>query len=643
MSQMYGYAGNILRVDLSTGTVSNIPTENYTDKFLGGRGIAVKIHWDEVPAAVKAFDPENRLVFMTGPLCCVHGFASSRWQVSGKSPIHNQFSYCNLGGTWGYQLKSAGYDGLIVHGKADSLVYLVIENGKVELKNASYLKGKGAIDTRQILQEEIGKSFCVAAIGAAGENMVHFATLTSDLDSSGSGGLGAVMGSKNLKAIAVSGNNKFEVADNERVQLLRKRVKELRPPFADWPVMLPKERVKKEICKGCTGCFRSTYTAEDGQVGKYICQSAFYYEVRSMRYYGEPSEVSFKATKLCDNYGMDTRAVETLIMWLVRCYKAGIITEDECGVPFTKLGSLEFIETLLRKISFRTGFCDLLAEGTLKAAENIGQGSEKFITDYMTKTGENSIYGARLYLTTGLFYAMEPRLPIQMLHEVSMQGMMWAARVSQTGHVLGDSSSENYMTSDVIRAIGKRFWGDEICADFSTYDGKAMAAARIQDRQFAKECLVLCDFAWPIYHTPATEDHVGDPSLESQICSAVTGRDIDEIELYKIAERVWNLKRAILTREGRKGRIDDNIEEFNFTVPLKGDFGNPKCIVPGKDGEVFSREGMVVDKTEFEKMKDEYYSIRGWDVETGFQTRLKLDELGLAEVADELELRGLVK
>ncbi len=644
MAQEKGYSGKILRVNLSSGEITTAPTEKYAKRFLGGRGIALKIHWDEVPPAIKALDPENRLVFMTGPVAGVPGFAGSRWQVSGKSPVHDQWSYCNLGGAWGAQLKFAGYDGIIIQGKSNKLVYLLIEDDKVELRDASPLKGKGAITTRRQLKAELGNSFRVVAVGAAGEQGVHFATLTADQDSSGSGGLGAVMGSKNLKAIAVSGHGKVGIAHRDAVRDLRKELKKFKSRPGIWPTMLDQERIKKDLCFGCiNGCMRATYTPEKGEAGKYICQSAMFYEVRGQRHYGEVTDVSFKANKLCDDYGVDTRAVEAIIMWLVRCYKSGVLGEEETGLPFSKIGSLEFIDALLRKIAFREGFGDILADGTIKAAEKTGKGSEKFITDYMARSGEILVYGARLYLTTGLLYAFDPRLPIQQLHEVSMQALAWAAReIGMGGEYADESSPFHYMTSVLFRKIAKRFWGDEICADFSTYEGKARAAAKIQDRQFAKECLILCDFSYPVIHSPVTEDHVGDPTLESRICEAVTGRDIDEKGLYREGERAFNLQRAILAREGRRGREYDRIEEFNFSMPLKGEWGNPECLVPGKGGEPFSRKGLVVDRDEFEKMKDEFYDIRGWDVATGFQTRAKLVELDLADVADGLEREGLL-
>lgn len=635
MADGKGYTNKILRVDLSTGELKDVPTESYTGRFLGGRGIAAKVHWDEVSPETDAFDPENRLCVMTGPLCGVPGFATSRWQVSGKSPLYNTFSYCNLGGAWGAQLKFAGYDGLILHGKSDRLVSLMIDDGKVELKDANELKGKGAIQTREKLKENYGKSFRVVAVGAAGENMVSFSTLLADSDSCGSGGLGAVMGSKNLKAIAVRGGGKVEVADDEEVANLRKLVRDSKSKPREWVSMLSKEQIKKQICFGCIdGCIRQTFSPSTGDAGKYMCQSALFYEIRAQRYYGEVTEVSYHANKMCDDYGMDTRAVETMIMWLSRAFRAGVLSEEETGLPFSKMGSREFIQTLLHNIAFRDGFGDVLAHGTVKAAEIVGQDSDRFITDYMIATGENEVYGPRLYITTGLLYAMEPRMPIQQLHEISIINMQWAARE------LGQD--DNYLTSEVLREIGAKFWDSELAADYSTYEAKAQAAAKIQDRQYAKEALIVCDFSWPILHSPATSDHVGDPTLESRICAAVTGLDIDEQGLYRVGERIFNLQRAILVREGKKGREHDSLEEFCFTVPLKGDYGNPECLVPGKDGKSFSRKGMVVDRSEFEKMKDEFYQIRHWDVSTGLQTRAQLEDLDLGDVAETMAREGLL-
>ncbi|KAF0123671.1 MAG: Tungsten-containing aldehyde ferredoxin oxidoreductase Aor [bacterium] len=625
MSKLKGYTGSILRIDLSARKIYKTPTMEYADLFIGGRGIGCKIYWDEVPPEADAFHPENRMIFLTGPLCGIPGFAGARWQVCAKSPLHNRFSYCNLGGSWGVYLKFAGYDALVVHGKADRPIYLYINNDVVEIRDASCFWTKGAIDTREALKKELGNSFRIVSIGPAGENRVTFAILLADNDATGGSGLGAVMGSKNLKAIAVYGKGKVDVASPERAKELKKRVSELtRGMTLSLPTVFASDKIKKDSCYGCTHeCIRSTFHGKSGRKGKFMCQAALFYQTRAQRYYGEDNEVPFEATKLCDNYGLDTHPVETMIMWLSRCYNANVLNEKQTALPLSKIGSLEFVEKLIRDISRRDGFGDLLANGTHRAAGALGPSAKNLIKDYITRTGYNPVYGARMFITTALFYAMEPRLPIQQLHEISILGMLWAAQAA--GH------DNNYITSQVFRVIADRFWGSKIAADFSTYEGKALAAAKIQDRQYAKESLILCDFIWPIMHTGITEDHVGDPTLESKVYSAVTGKEIDEEGLYGIGERIFNLQRAILIREGHKGREDDTLEDFNFDIPLKGDFLNEDCLLPGEDGKPFSRKGMVLDRKGFDKMKDEYYHIRGWDVSTGLQTLGKLRELKLLE------------
>lgn len=164
----------------------------------------------------------------------------------------------------------------------------------------------------------------------------------------------------------------------------------------------------------------------------------------------------------------------------------------------------------------------------------------------------------------------------------------------------------------------------------------------IQDRQYAKECLVLCDYLWPITDLESSEDHVGDPALESKILSAVTGDDIDELGLYGIGERVFNLQRAILAREGHCGRAFDDLPDYCFNEPLEYDHLNPGCLVPGRNGEVISRQGSVVDRSGFERMKDEYYDLRRWDAATGLQTGTTLEQLQLGDIANDLEHRGLI-
>ena len=645
MASEFGYAGKILKVDLSRGEISELLTSEYADRFLGGRGIAAKIYWDEVPPQAKAFEPENHLIFITGPLAGFYGLAGSRWQVCGKSPFTNPetFSYANLGGSWGAHLKFAGYDGIVIAGKSDKPVYLFIQDGRVEIKDASFLWGKSTIETREALKGVHGKNTRVAATGPAGENLCHIAIILADEDATGSAGFGAVMGSKKLKAIAVSGTGKAVAANPQRLEELRKYVRELRRDAPTVyacglhsPFLETSPKMKKTACWGCiSGCARAVYQADSGQNGKFMCQPPMLYLELARKYYGEINDVPFYAVKLCDEYGLDATCVQGLLIWLRRCIRAGILSEADLGIPMSTLGSLEFIQNFVRKIALREGIGDILACGTGQAADKIGgKARDELRDDLYYPTGQYYVYGPRLYILTGLLYATEPRIPIQQLHEVSFLIHEWLDWYNQV--------EGSFVSTEVLRAIAKRFFGNEIAFDFSTYEGKAMAARNIQDREYAKECLILCDFSWPMRYVRGSDDHIGDPTVEGEVLTAVIGKTVDEAELRWIGERVFNLQRAILVREGRNGREGDTIPEADYTIPLKLEFGNPDALLPGKGGEVISPKGAVVDREEFEKLKDEYYQLSGWDVKTGLQTKANLKGLGLDDIAEELEATGLL-
>ncbi len=617
-----------------------MPTMDYADRFLGGRGIAAKIYWDEVPPEVKAFDPENRLIFATGPLAGFKGVSGSRWQICGKSSLTTPeyFNYSNLGGNWGAQLKLAGYDALVIQGKSENPVYILIQDETVEIRDASTLWGKSTVETRDMLKEQLGSSVNVVAIGPAGENMVAFASVLADKDASGSSGLGAVMGSKKLKAIAVRGSGKVKAANPQRYRELANYARELRTGLSMGitPGTDQGMKLKKDYCYGCTGgfCFRGTYRASNGKVGKYMCGSATFYILRARRYYGEWNEVPFFANMICNEFGVDTHQIDVMMQWLSKCHQAGILTDENTGIPLSKQGSLEFIETLVRKIALREGIGDVLAQGTIRAADAVGQGARELLTDYITDSGHFALIdGPRMYISTGLLYATEPRQPMGQLNELASLNLwlMWVYK--QEGA---------FVSNDVFRAIGKRLLGSEAAVDFTTYEGKALAAKMIQDRECAKDSLILCSYLFPIMFSRQTNDHVGDPTVESKVLSAVTGNEIDEDGLYRIGERIFNVQRAILAREGHRGRENDRISEYNYTKPLKFDLHNPELLSPGKGDEVVSKKGAVLDREKFEDMKDEYYSLRGCDVATGLQTRAKLEELGLKDMVEDLERRGLI-
>jgi aldehyde:ferredoxin oxidoreductase len=635
-----GYAGTILDVDLSSGSVDRRPSAWYTDRFIGGRGLASKLYWDEVPPEVGAFDPGNRLVFAVGPMAGLTGVSGSRWAICGKSalttPAH--FNYCNLGGDWGFHLKTAGYDALVVHGRSDRPVYVFIQDERVEIRDASHLRGKTTVEARETLKEELGGSLKVLATGPAGENLVTFASVLADRDASGSSGFGAVMGSKNLKAIAVRGTGKVAVADPARYRELAARARELRKGFGMGltPGTDLDTQLKQDYCHGCTGgfCFRNKYTASTGKTGKYMCGSATFYVLRARKFYGESNEVPFLASALCNDYGVDTHQIDVMMQWLAKCHQAGVLTEEGTGIPLSKQGSLEFIESLVRKIALREGIGDALAQGTIRAAEALGPGATELLTDYITPSGHFALIdGPRMYISTGLLYAMEPRQPMSQLNQMGALNLwlMWVY-----------NQEDAFVSSEVYRKISERMFGSRDAVDFTSYEGKALAAKLMQDRDCANNSLILCSYLFPIMFSRSTADHLGDPTIESKLLSAVTGREIDEKGLYRAGERIFNLQRAILAREGHRGRDFDVISDYNFSKPLKFDLHNPELLSPGEGDAVVSKRGAVLDRDRFEELKDEYYALRGWDVGSGLQTRASLEDLGLGEMADDLQRRGLL-
>jgi aldehyde:ferredoxin oxidoreductase len=542
------------------------------------------------------------------------------------------FSYANLGGSWGAWLKFTGYDAIAIQGSSDKPAYLLIHDGVAEIKDASRLWGKDAIEVQETLKAELGKEVKVASMGQAGENLVSFATVLADEGSSGSGGFGSVMGSKKLKAIAVAGNKKPVAAQPERLSELADRIYQLRGRHFDIPhKWIHEGKTKRQACYGCvSGCARQYYKTDEGKRVKFFCQIADMYETAVIEYYGNWNEIVVHAAQLCQRYSLDTFVVEPMILWLAKCYQQGILGEEETGIPLSKIGSPEFIETLVRKISLREGFGDVLAHGTIKAAELVGKGAGELIGDSIaTKTNDLAMYDPRLYITNGLLYATEPRKPMQQLHEIGMPLHEWVEL--QGGGINVGGKASDFLSSEDFGDIAEKFWGGRVAGDLSTYEGKALAAKKIQNRTYAKESLILCDFLWPITFIRGTEGHAGDPTMESQVFSAVTGKETDEEGLNKLGERIFNLQRAVHLREGWGGRP---IESVRF---------DPDCLVPGKGDEPSSRKGAVVEAEKFEKMKSEYYELRGWDVSSGLPTMTKLQELELTDVASDLAKRGLLK
>jgi aldehyde:ferredoxin oxidoreductase len=626
-------------------------TSDFGDDFIGGRALAARIYWDEVSADISAYSPENALLIMPGPLAGTPATACSRWVMAAKSPYYypDQYSFGNGGGFFGAALKFAGCDGLIIRGRAQALSYLFIENDRVELRDAAGLRGLTTDDTLEKLRAAHGENARVLCIGPAGENLVHFAIAVTEQGGTVSSGMGAVMGAKNLKAIVVKGSNRVAVAQPEQLKEVNRRIRTLRrglneSVYMTEPFLEGIEKVKNNPCYACpAGCMRATFRHTSGRVEvRKTCAAAFCYTPFDQPYHGQSTEVPFIATSLCDRYGLDTGEFTNLTYWLQKCFQRGILSEEEAGLPISKIGSLEYAERFVDTVVNRKGFGDLLARGVRRASIEMGPAAEAAGLERVTLSGYvNDAYGARVFMITSLFYATELRNPIIQLHEVNFLLLKWALWRTTDGAM-------SPVTTEDLRNIARRVWGSDQAVDFSTYEGKARAAYLIQNRQHAKEALVACDRYLPILDTDQREDHMGDPTFEPALFSAVTGRAMSEDEYYRLGERSFNMQRAIYAREGHAGRAGDSLNEFNFTEPVDhsdGVFGmfNPDLEMPGRGEEIISRKGRALGREAFEKMKDEYYALRGWDAATGLQTRKKLDELRTGNVCAELEKRGLLK
>jgi aldehyde:ferredoxin oxidoreductase len=641
----YGYAGNILKVDLSSGKTIRQPSKDYTDKYLGGHGVAARLYWEMVPPEAKAFDLENCFIAASGPVAGFPGFAGSRWKICGKSPLNvpESFNYCNLGERWGSILKFAGYDALAVLGKADKPVYVFIHDGKIEIKDASHLWGKSTFDTNDELKAELGNGVSVLTIGPAAENLVPFSTVLAEGGASGSGGMGAVMGSKNLKAIVVTGDKRPVAANPDKVRRLIKTIQDNRPK-TPMPSMWGIPGVSHaHACYGCgIGCSREIYPADKGRQYKSLCQASDVYGVFSQKYTARNDVNFLLATRLCDGYGLDTSVMQSMIEFLEACYKENLLNEKKTGLPLSKVGSSEFIIELTRKIALKEGFGETLAKGIITAARSVGPRAKEMLPMFVaTRGSEKKDYDPRVLITTAICYATEPRRPIQQLHEISSMSMAWLGM----GPNGPGSKPGSMFTTDNFRKVAEKLWGSAVAADFSTYEGKALAAKKMQDRVFFKESMVLCDLRWTMSQAARVLGMTGDTVTEPQVYSAITGKEIDDVEFARIGERIFNLQRAILLRQGWGGRKGDSILEYFFSEPFKKNelFFNVEGLMPGKDGDIISKVGSVVDRNEFEKMKTEYYGYRGWDAETGLPKKARLEELQLQDVAADLEARGLLK
>ena len=612
MNTDYGWAGKILRVDLTERRYWTEATAKYAERFIGGIGIGYKVFWDEVGAEVGAFDAENRLVFAPGPLTGTLAPASGRMELVSKSPRSypkETVTRSGMGGFWGSELKYAGYDALILQGKSESWVNLYIENDRVEFREAKGYVGQDTYTTQINLRKELGPKTRIVCIGPAGERLSRLAVILSETSfASGRSGFGAVMGSKKVKAVAVRGTKPLKIYDPKRLIEVSRRVRALSAgnPMREWTSraltpsdqdsFLNKYRRKNVGCFGCPmQCFAHLNVPGAGQSAAH-CTNYFYYHPAT-QFYGHTAErdqAVMDGLVQSNRLGLDTYEFNRMLDFLKDLYQAGL-WESHPPLLMEKLGSREFINRLIESVAYRQGIGDLLAEGAARTADQIKNGWE-FCAKHFPAYGSASHGFMRTHPGVALLWALDSRDPIIDQHAYLKLAVSHPGDPPPYGLPL-----------DRAKLISRKLFGSEMAIDQSNFAHKAEMTVYAQNKAAVINLLVICDWIYPIFSSHATEDRLGDTSLESRLLTAVSGYDLTEKELDRIGERVWNLARALMVREGRT-REQDTFHESYFR-----EHGGEKAI----------------PRTDFEEAKTRYYQLRGWDEKTGWPTREKLQELGL--------------
>ena len=655
MGEMYGWTGQILRVDLSAGEMSIVPTERYVPDFIGGVGIAARIAWEELAPGVGAFDPQNRLLIMVGPLTGTLASGAGRVAVLGIAPQQHPpvFSRSSMGGHWGAELKYAGYDGVIVQGRAEGPVYVWINDGQAEIRDAGHLWGRGTYSTTAVLRALHGPQTRVISCGQAGERLARIAVIQTETgNAAGQGGFGAVMGAKNLKAIAVRGTMGVRVARPRAfldlcLNASREGQRPGRSGLRDWLARQSRDsglahRVRK--CGFCaTPCahtiVENVHDSEGVRVPS-VARQCWAYEKTS-------PEVDAVARALTSDYGLNGWEIAYgIIPWLQLCKQQGLVDRIDgidIPVPDKPIAYLRdiapyparFVQTLVHQIAFREGeLGDALADGACYAADRLfgGQGAPLLDRIYPRRGGQTEHWaghwgpGGNVYfphwLPPLLQWCIDTRDP------ASDSTHQWTEHVLR---YLADNGSPHRgpFSLEVVRPICARVYGHpDVCDPAISYDPpevKAMPAIWHSRRAMIVGSLILCDYEHARVFSTLSEgskiDGMADTALMSRLFSACTGHEASEAELDRAGERIWNLLRAIDVRSFGRDRAVDESTLDGFTAP-------------GKD------DGVVLDRDRFQALLDAYYERSGWNPANGWPTRARLEALGLGDVADGLAAAG---
>ena len=622
---MYAYAGKILRINLTNGQMRTEKIEKYSNRFIGGRGVNQWILLNEVAPTVHAFDPENPILFGVGPLVGTFAPGACRVSIDSKSAFGGGVGSANFGGHFGAELKFAGFDHLIIFGKAKRPIYLWISDGEAELRDASAIWGKTTWETEDIIRSDMGdEGIRVAVIGPAGENLVRPSCIVADRAKIGGGsGIAAIMGSKNLKAVAVRGTNSIEVADPEGFQdaafeafkkvstspnassIRSDTINALCHPDSkiwfgmpvrngqdDFWEMDKRKKVSSEAMKrfrrrifACSSCPIGCMPFFDIREGAFAPTKGEGFWINSIMSYGtrfdiDDPEALVHCHLLANQLGLDGDNASVAISWAFECYERGLLTRHDTEGLELSWGNSEALVKMMWKLAHRDGIGDLLADGVKAASERLGKGSGSFAIHIK---GQDSLDGIRVRKGWALGIVTAP----------------CAGR-----HLRG--------------AIGP----GQFDIDHIAYEGQARHVFWQEQYKAIQDMVGVCVYTglWSGTYALGPEDY-------AKLLSRATGIERSAADLMLVGRQIHNIEKAFNTLHKGYTQQDDFPPERYLNESVKSG----------------PYSGERLQKEQWEKMLNDYYAIQEWDQETSWQTEACLKKLDLADVAVKLRKAGRLR
>lgn len=629
-----GNTDKIVRFDLTKNTYLIEEKKPYEEELIGGRGFGDWILFNEVGKDVSPLEPENIMIFGSGPLTGTIAPSSGRLSLVTKNLMSGGLAFSNAGGHFGPELRYAGFTDLVIQGKAAYPVYININDDQIEIRDASHLWGKDTWETEDLIKQELGdEQVQVLSIGPGGENLAKSACIIiNKARALGFGGCGAIMGSKNLKAIAVRGSQPAQVSDpegfmNECYRVFKKMehsigtnflrqggtINKIGPalsiPYRNYQDghygqktaelsqlnFKRKYEIKRIACFNCPMNCSHFYSIEEGP---YKGLKAEGLQINAVRGFGSNLDVAdpafvIKCNAYCNQLGLHIDEISSTLAWIFDCYEKNIVTKKDLDGLSLEWGNQAAAVELIRKIAYREGIGDILAEGTYRAALKIGRNSlNRAVTIKKTGVNEGNVRGKKAWAL----------------------GIITSTRGG--GHLCGSPNSEGLR--NITYQIGKERYDVPTAGQPKTYEGKAKLVTWFEKFKAVVDSLGVC------YFSSYWQNNLLSPDDYAALYSKVIGKDVDSKKLFEIGEKIINIEKAFNTIHGGFNRKDDYppqrfMDEPVKTGPLAG-------------------ERLPLDK--WNKLLDEYYDFHGWDKETSWQTENILDKLQLTKIKEKLREEG---